>query len=134
MTQRRKILFVCIGNAIRSQMAEAFAKHLGPDIIDPLSAGLYPAGHIPPFTTEVMKEKGIALDGQYSKSLYEVPLNDVHRIINMSGEPLLGPLQRLAIDWPVDDPIGRPIAAYRKARDTIEQRMVDLIHSLRANP
>jgi arsenate reductase (thioredoxin) len=129
---KKRILFVCVGNAIRSQMAEAFARKHGADIVEPLSAGLAAFGKIMPNTYTVMNEKEVSLEGQYSKSLYDVPLQGVDRIVNISGEPLLGPLQRLAIDWPVPDPVGKSVGEFRKTRDDIEQRVLGLLHDLRS--
>jgi arsenate reductase (thioredoxin) len=128
---KKKILFICIGNAIRSQMAEAFARKHGADIVDPCSAGLSAFGKIMPNTFTVMDEKQVSLEGQYSKSLYDVPLQGIDRIVNISGEPLLGPLQRLSIDWKVPDPVGKSVDEFRKTRDDIEQRVLTLLDDLR---
>jgi len=130
---KKKILFICIGNAIRSQMAEAFARHYASDLLEPLSAGLSPMGRIPPLTLQVMEEKGVSLEGQRSKSLYDVPLQNFDHIVNISGEPLLGPLERMAVKWDVKDPIGKPVGDYRAARDKIDGLVQALVAELRAS-
>lgn len=132
MSARKRILFVCLGNSIRSQMAEAFARARGTDVIEATSAGLYPAGVIQQHVYTVMDEVQVSLEGQASKSLYDVQLQGLDRIINISGEPLLGPLQRIATDWSVPDPIGRSVGEYRKCRDDISRRVDALIAELRA--
>ena len=69
MATRVKVLFLCIGNSCRSQMAEAIARHRAEDIIEPSSAGLVPFGEIAPPTLKVLDEAGISASGQYSKPL-----------------------------------------------------------------
>jgi protein-tyrosine-phosphatase len=127
---KERVLFICIGNAIRSQMAEAFARYHAPDRIEAISAGLYPHGSIPSHTTQAMAEKGISLEGHHSKGLYDIALDNLDHIINISGEPLLGPLERRAIKWDVVDPYGRSIADYRKTRDHIESLVLAFLADL----
>jgi arsenate reductase len=78
-----KILFVCVGNSCRSQMAEAFANHLGNGKVQASSAGSAPLGTIIPETHEVMKEKGISLEGQWSKGLPDVPVAEMDAVVSM---------------------------------------------------
>src|SRR5579859_5964873 len=66
---KKRVLFVCIGNACRSQMAEAFARTYGSDILIAHSAGLAPAGAMPPLTRQTLSEKQISTDGQFPKNL-----------------------------------------------------------------
>ncbi|MGH9663820.1 MAG: low molecular weight phosphatase family protein, partial [Bryobacteraceae bacterium] len=68
--RRLRVLFVCAGNACRSQMAEAFANHYGQGLLTAGSAGLRPATHIPRRTQHVMDERGISLADHYAKPLY----------------------------------------------------------------
>jgi arsenate reductase (thioredoxin) len=134
MVARTKVLFLCIGNACRSQMAEAIAKHTASDVIDPSSAGLVPFGEIPPTTLSVLKERGISAEGQRSKPLRSEDLAAADIVINMTGRP--GKLvftESVADieDWDVGDPYGFNLAVYRGIRDEIETRVEDLARRLR---
>jgi len=77
------ILFVCVGNSCRSQMAEALANRLGNGRVRAWSAGSSPLGRIVPETLEVLEEKGIAADGLWSKSLRDVPVDDMDIVVGM---------------------------------------------------
>ncbi|HOK48089.1 MAG TPA: hypothetical protein PLK67_19230, partial [Bryobacteraceae bacterium] len=103
MNERKRVLFVCIGNSCRSQMAEAFARRYGSDVIEAESAGVAPCNIVAPVTKEVMLEKGIGLDGCRPKGLAQTG-GRFDLIVNMSGLPLpdLGAPVR---DWEVEDPI-----------------------------
>ncbi len=86
--QRRRVLFVCIGNSCRSQMAEGFAKHYGADVMETSSAGLAPATLVAPLTRQAMLEhKHIDLSPHWPKSVFEVT-GPFDIIVNLSGEPL----------------------------------------------
>jgi protein-tyrosine-phosphatase len=125
-----RVLFVCIGNACRSQMAEAFASAYGSDVMIARSAGLYPAEMIPPVTKQLMLEKNISLDGCVSKG-FDQTGTDFDLIVNMSGLPL-GPLMSVPVrDWKVDDPIRLSEAQHRAVRDRIEVLVQNLILELR---
>lgn len=125
-----RVLFVCLGNAIRSQMAEAFARHYGGDVIRPASAGLAPATMIAPLAREVMAGRNISLDDQFPKGLDEVEVAAFDLVVNLSGRPLrtAGPRR----DWKVRDPVGGTEAQYREAADEIERLVMGLILELRA--
>ena len=69
----KKVLFICIGNCIRSQMAEGFARTYGRDVMEVYSAGVSPAGYVSEMAFQVMGERGISLSNQYSKALHEAP-------------------------------------------------------------
>jgi len=129
---KKRILFVCIGNSCRSQMAEALARHLASDVIDPQSAGISPLGHISEPTRKVLLERGVNLGGQYSKGLREADPNGAYLIVNMTGIPgqSLFPGADV-VDWDVDDPYGEDLATYRRACDDIEGLVKDLAAKLR---
>ncbi len=134
MATRVKVLFLCIGNSCRSQMAEAIARHRAEDIIEPSSAGLVPFGEIAPPTLKVLDEAGISASGQYSKPLRPENLSSTDLIINMSGRPSASVLRDAAPpveDWEVGDPFGFDLAIYREIRDEIEARVEDLARRLR---
>lgn len=129
----RSVLFLCIGNSCRSQMAEGFARSYGSDVIVPLSAGLAPASIVQPLTYKVMLEKNISLDGQFPKDLASINLGDVDLLINMSGRKLPTRDTLSVEDWPVEDPIAKSEKTYLEVRDQIELRVMRLILQLRSS-
>jgi len=124
-----RVLFVCIGNACRSQMAEAFARAHGGDIVVAQSAGLWPASRIPLVTLELMLEKNISLDGCSPKGLDRTGTG-FDLILNMSGEPLPGPVSVPVREWNVEDPVCLPTQRQREIRDQIEGLVRDLLAEL----
>jgi protein-tyrosine-phosphatase len=137
MVVRTKVLFLCIGNACRSQMAEAIARHSASDVIEASSAGLVPFGEIPSTTLAVLRERGISIDGQTSKPLRPEDIAGADLVINMTGRPgasiFTEHLSRIE-DWDVGDPYGFNLAVYREIRDQIETRVEDLARRLRDDP
>ena len=91
---RPRVLFLCIGNSCRSQMAEGFARTYGSDVMEPLSAGLYPARDIALLTKLVMIEKNIDISEQFPKGLEGIPSGPVATVINMSGQRIPTPEDR----------------------------------------
>jgi arsenate reductase (thioredoxin) len=131
---RTKVLFLCIGNACRSQMAEAIARHSAGDIIEASSAGLVPFGEVPSTTLKVLDERGISADGQHSKPLRTVDMDAADLVINMtgrSGTALFEKPKTPVEDWDVGDPYGYNLAVYRAIRGQIEARVEDLAQRLR---
>jgi protein-tyrosine-phosphatase len=134
MVRPTKVLFLCIGNACRSQMAEAIARHTASDVIEASSAGLVPFGEIPNTTLAVLRERGISADGQSSKPLRSEKMFAADLVINMTGRATSAifqqPLPRIE-DWDVGDPYGLDLAVYRAICDEIESRVEDLARRLR---
>ena len=134
MAQRSKILFLCVGNACRSQMAEAIAKHVAADVIEPTSAGLVAFGEIAGLTRSVLAEHGISVEGQHSKPLRSEAMSAADLVINMTGRPgsaiFTDPTPPVE-DWDVGDPFGFNVSVYRSIRDQIEARVEDLARRLR---
>jgi protein-tyrosine-phosphatase len=134
MAQRSKVLFLCVGNACRSQMAEAIAKHVAADVIEPSSAGLVAFGEIASLTRTVLEERGIPVEGQHSKSLRSEAMSSVDLLVNMTGRSgatiFTGPAPPVE-DWDVGDPFGFNITVYRSIRDQIEAHVEDLARRLR---
>jgi arsenate reductase (thioredoxin) len=131
---RTKVLFLCVGNACRSQMAEAIAKQVAADVIEASSAGLVPFGEIPSTTIKVLAERGISVDGQHSKPLRLEDMSAADLVVNMtgrSGEAVFGKPSTPVEDWNVGDPYGYNLAVYRAIRDQIEARVEDLAQRLR---
>jgi arsenate reductase len=127
------ILFVCVGNSCRSPMAEGFANKLGEGRVQAWSAGLYPLGRIEANTRLVMEERGISLDGQASKSVDDVPLDQMDIVVTMGSEVLCdlpaGDEVRL-VCWAIPDPFGGSLDRYRAVRDLIEAKVRKLLVGL----
>jgi arsenate reductase len=130
---KKRVLFVCIGNSCRSQMAEAFARAYGRDVMDAHSAGLSPATIIAPLTQLVLKEKNVTVDGQFPKGLDMMARVPFDLVVNMSGAKVALPGARM-IEWPVVDPIGQKDEVYRAVAERIEGLVMRLIIELRAVP
>jgi arsenate reductase len=133
MAKPVKVLFVCMGNCVRSQMAEAIARHVAPDIIVPESAGISPLGFIDKTARAVLLERGISVDGQFSKGLHSHTLSKPDLIINMSGLPGETHFRgQVFEDWHVKDPFGESLESHRRICDYIEGRVLGLAARLRA--
>ena len=130
-----KVLFVCVGNCVRSQMAEAIARHDASDIIEPESAGVSPLGFIDNTTQRVLRERGISFEGQFSKGLRTHTLKTPDLVVNMSGIPGASLFAGRAFeDWQIQDPFGEGIETHRRICDDIEARIKDLAARLRQTP
>ena len=127
----KRVLFICIGNSCRSQMAEAFARLYGSDVIAPASAGLAPARGIAPDTLKAMDEKGIDLRDHFPKTLRHLGRAVFDVVINMSGESLPESVAWPTREWFVEYPIGMTYSAHCAVRDQIERLVMDLILELR---
>ncbi|MGE5646715.1 MAG: low molecular weight phosphatase family protein [Acidobacteriota bacterium] len=125
-----RVLFVCIGNACRSQMAEAFARAYGRDVLIAKSAGLHPTEMVAPATAKLMSEKNISLDDHAPKGL-DVTGTQFDVIVNMSGLPLPGVVSAPVRQWKVEDPIWLPEERHRQVRDQIENLVRELIGEFR---
>ena len=126
----KKILFVCIENAGRSQMAETFAKKYGTDKFVVSSAGNKPAVKVNPVVVEVMKEKGIDLSNNKPKEITAKMAMDADLIVTMgcSAQGICpGPFFKPTIDWAIEDPKDKPIEKVREIRDEIERKVKELI-------
>ncbi|MFG2396485.1 arsenate reductase ArsC [Streptomyces lydicus] len=134
MTDARKpsVLFVCVHNAGRSQMAAAFLTHLGGDQVEVRSAGSAPADTVNPAVVEAMAEVGIDLSAQTPKILTTEAVRSSDVVITMGcGDacPIFPGKQYL--DWKLDDPAGQGVDAVRPIRDEIERRIHGLLRELR---
>jgi arsenate reductase len=128
MNTAKKVLFVCVENSNRSQMAEAFARMHGADAH---SAGSRPSGRINPRAIEHMAERGYDLRTHVSKGLDEFDRQPVDVAVTMGcGDEC--PLVRAARreEWQIPDPKEMPPEQYRAVRDLIERKVVELLASL----
>src|SRR5689334_16793860 len=133
MEQKTQILFLCFGNACRSIMAEAIAKHDAGDVIEPASAGLYPLGEIPLHTQEALRRNGYSADGLASKRIAPEAWKRADLVINMSGrmrEMEFEDYEKVE-DWHVGDPYGEDEAIYQKILEEIRGRVNSLAQRLR---
>jgi arsenate reductase (thioredoxin) len=127
----KRVLFVCIGNACRSPMAEGFANHYGNDVLRAVSAGLAPTQKIPPDTVAAMSEMNVDVSRHVPRRYDPFEALDCDVVVNMAGFKLPGPAPKEVVEWKVQDPYGASIEAYRKVRDDLEQRVMRLILDLR---
>lgn len=128
---RHSVLFVCIENAGRSQMAEAFARMHGEDQIEPYSGGSRPSGTINPHAISVMREVGYDLTTHRSKSLEDVPDIEYDAVVTMGcGDECPFVRGKRHLDWNIPDPKGKDIDAVREIRESINARVCELIRAL----
>lgn len=125
-----KVLFLCLHNSSRSQIAEGFARSFAPAGVTVMSAGTEPRG-VHARAVEVMAEAGVSLDGQTSKALEDVPWNEADTVVTLCGEgaqvcpQVAGDMRR--VHWQLPDPSAFPedqqLAAFREVRDEIRWRV-----------
>ena len=132
-TKKLRVLFVCIGNACRSPMAEAIAKREAADVLEASSAGLYPLGEIPDETQETLSRSGYSAVGLSSKPITNRIWNEADLVINLSGR-----IRDIAFDdpakvedWAVADPYGANPAFYQTILEQLQQRIRLLADRLR---
>ncbi len=124
----KSVLFICVGNACRSQMAEGFARSYGPQDLVVYSAGSAPAGFVAREAIEGMKEKGIDISRHYSKGIESIPLLEFDYVVKMGcGDFCPATEAKKRIDWKIPDPIGRGIDYFRKIRDEVEEKVKGLL-------
>lgn len=126
---KKTILFVCVQNAGRSQMAEGFFRKYAPEGFEPMSAGTIPTSQINPLAIQVMNEIGIDISKQRSKDLMEDMIRNSDKIINMGCmDKNFCPTLFIpkVIDWGIEDPKDKPIEKVREIRDEIERRIKEL--------
>lgn len=123
----KKILFVCIENSNRSQMAQAFARMHGTNI-EAYSAGSRPSGTVNPKAIEAMKELKYDLTVHTSKSLQEIPDGPYEYVVTMGcGDACPWIPAKEHIDWDIPDPKNMEKEEFRKVRDLIEEKVKDLL-------
>ena len=131
---KKSVLFVCVQNEGRSQMAEGFFKKYAPKEYEGISAGTMPVSEINPLAVEVMREVDIDISGQKSKEITEDMIRNSSKIVNMGcmdkvSCPTLF-LQNL-LDWNIEDPKDKQIEKVREIRDEIEQRVKELVADIK---
>ncbi|MFS8198171.1 arsenate reductase ArsC [Streptomyces sp. CWNU-52B] len=128
---RPSVLFVCVHNAGRSQMAAAFLTHLAGDRVEVRSAGSAPADHVNPAVVEAMAEVGVDIAAETPKVLTAEAVRASDVVITMGcGDACPVFPGRTYLDWRLDDPAGQGVAAVRPIRDAIGRRVRELIADL----
>jgi arsenate reductase len=128
-----KVLFVCYGNSCRSQMAEALVNHRGAGKVQAFSAGSNALGVISRGTHQVLREKGITLEGHSSKGLQDVPLSEMDVVVEMGYGvtcPVPADFKGRLIQWNIPDPYGLDLDHFRDVRDLIENEVQTLLADL----
>ena len=127
---RGPVVFVCVENAGRSQMAEAFAKKHG---MNAQSAGTIPSTRINPTVVDVMRERGIDIFSNHPKTLTPELIRDASLVVAMGcsieeacPKPIIAQMQKKLVEWHLDDPKGRSVEEVRKIRDEIERKIMEL--------
>lgn len=130
---KKNVLFVCVENAGRSQMAEGLFRKYAPPGHESISAGTVPKSQINPLAAEVMGEIGIDIGSQKPKELNEEMIKNAGKIINMGCmdknfcPTLFVPKVR---DWGIEDPKGKPIEKVREIRDEIEKKIKEMVEEI----
>jgi protein-tyrosine-phosphatase len=127
------VLFVCVENAGRSQIAEAFAKKHG---MNAQSAGTIPSTRIDLTVVDAMRERGIDISSNQPKTLTPELIRDARLIVTMGcsieeacPKPIIAQMQKKLIEWHLEDPKGKPLEEVRKIRDEIESKVAELSRS-----
>jgi len=131
MKEKPRVLFVCVENACRSQMAEAFARFYAANVLDAYSAGSNPSGKVNPDAVKVMQEVDIDIAAQRSKSFRDLPIRDFDYIITLGCHDVCPfvPGKR-HIEWDIDDPKGKSLYFFREVREKIRRKVQNLIKGI----
>ena len=136
MTEPKNILFVCVENAGRSQMAEAFFKKYAKNQFHVISAGTSPSSHLNPVVVSVMNELGIDLKNQKPQLLSSSMIKNSNKTINMGcmdKESCPSLFVKDVDDWNIEDPKGKSIEDVRKIRDQIKNDILNLLNSIESD-
>ena len=124
---KKRVLFVCVGNSCRSQMAEAFARLYGDDVLIAASAGIHPAFSVAPDTMRSMHERNLDLRDHFPKSLRQLGRSQFDLAVNMSGVPLPPTTAARILEWDVPDPVMMSYQEHCEVRDAIEALVMRLV-------
>ena len=136
MTEPKNILFVCVENAGRSQMAEAFFKKYAKNQFNVISAGTSPSSHLNPVVVSVMNELGIDLENQKPQLLSSSMIENSNKTVNMGcmdKESCPSLFVKDVDDWNIEDPKGKSIEDVRKIRDQIKNNVLNLLNSIESD-
>lgn len=128
---KHKVLFLCVQNAGRSQMAEAFAREIGSHILIPYSAGSNPANEINPMVRECMDEIGVRILNEKPKGFKDLNVEKFDFVVNMGcGDTCPYYPSKEYINWDIPDPKGKSLDEVRKIRDLVRSKVVELVKYL----
>ncbi|MDD3088248.1 MAG: arsenate reductase ArsC [Candidatus Omnitrophica bacterium] len=128
----KKVLFVCVENSCRSQIAEGIAKECGKGVIEAYSAGSKPSGVVNPAAIEVMKDIGIDISKSPSKGFSDLPVKRFDYVITLGcGDTCPFFPADKHIDWKIEDPKGKDMDFFRKTRNNIEEQVKFLIEEIK---
>ena len=134
MAKMTRVLFVCVRNSGRSQMAEAFFNQIAEGKAQAYSAGTQPADKVNPAVVEAMREVGIDISGNRPKALTMEMVEKADRMITMGCGAEAGAVCPASFieteDWALEDPEGKSLEEVRKIRDEIEERVIKLLNEL----
>ena len=136
MTESKNVLFVCVENAGRSQMAEAFFKKYAKNQFNVISAGTSPSSHLNPIVVSVMNELGIDLENQKPQLLSSSMIENSNKTVNMGcmdKESCPSLFVKDVDDWNIKDPKGKSIEDVRKIRDQIKNDVLNLLNSIESD-
>jgi arsenate reductase len=121
------LLFLCLANSVRSQLAEGLARSLAPGDVRISSAGAYPAG-VHALAIEALVEVGIDAGGHHSKGIDEIDLATVDTVITLCADPVCPALPGdvAQLHWPMPDPTAHGLAGFRELRDELQCRLAAL--------
>ena len=128
----KKVLFVCVENSCRSQMAEAFGKIHGQGVIESYSSGSRPGGVVNEKAIATMADIGYDLTTHSSKSLEDIPQVEFDYVVTMGcGDECPYVRAKRREDWQIPDPKHMEPAEFRKVRNTIEEKVIELLENIR---
>ena len=136
MTEPKNVLFLCVENAGRSQMAEAFFKKYAKNQFNAISAGTFPSSHLNSIVVSVMNELGIDLENQKPQLLSSSMIENSNKTVNMGcmdKESCPSLFVKDADDWNIEDPKGKSIEDVRKIRDQIKNDVLNLLNSIESD-
>lgn len=135
MTDTPTVIFLCVHNAGRSQMAMGWMQHLADDHIEVMSGGSDPGSQVNPSAVAAMEEVGIDISSSYPKPWTDETLGAADVIVTMGcGDACPVIPGKRYLDWELDDPAGKDVAEVRPVRDEIEQRVRGLMDQLEVEP
>ncbi len=132
MPVKASVLFICVENSCRSQMAEGFARKLGGQDFQAASAGSKPSGKVNETAIALMKEKGIDLAAHRSKSSAELPGVWDYVVTMGCGDACPVVPGKARLDWQIPDPKNLPLDEFRKVRDLVEGEVAKLLEKIRS--
>jgi protein-tyrosine-phosphatase len=136
VTEPKNVLFVCVENTGRSQMAEAFFKKYAKNQFNVISAGISPSSHLNPVVVSVMNELGIDLENQKPQLLSSSMIENSNKTVNMgcmNKESCPSLFVKDVDDWNIEDPKGKSIEDVRKIHDQIKNDVLNLLNSIESD-